>query len=88
MTETLLNYSTVLRLALGLFTYLIIVLVQNVLNAAVFERYFENKVQRFTDVCTLSNISVWVRVYPRYGFYVHGRYADFEVTARSVVILG
>nr|CAH0112295.1 unnamed protein product [Daphnia galeata] len=81
--DTFLNYNTVLRLALGLSTYLFISLVQNILNAALFERYLEHKIQRFTDVCTLSNISVWLRIHSRYGFYIHGRsphgFADIDM---------
>lgn len=79
--DTFLNYNTVLRLALGLSTYLFISLVQNILNAALFERYLEHKIQRFTDVCTLSNISVWLRIHSRYGFYIHGRFSIFSTIA-------
>ncbi|XP_046440894.1 meckelin-like [Daphnia pulex] len=83
MADTFLNYNTVLRLALGLSTYLFFSLAQNILNAALFERYVEHKIQRFTDVCTLSNISVWLRIHSRYGFYIHGRsphgFADIDM---------
>lgn len=72
----MLEYNTVLRLALGSMTYLIVNLVQNLLNAGFLERYVEHKIQRFTDLCTLSNISVWLQVQPRYGFYIHGRYRN------------
>lgn len=67
------SYNSVLRLALGSTTYLVVSLAQNIWNSAIFERYVEHKIQRFTDLCTLSNISVWLLVLPRYGFYIHGR---------------
>ena len=71
--DALHEYNTILRLALGYCTYMAILIVQNLWNALITERYIENKIHRFTDLCTLSNISVWLLVHPRYGFYIHGR---------------
>jgi meckelin len=39
----------------------------------VYERYIQNIIQDFVDICSLANISVFILVLQNYGFYVHGR---------------
>ena len=39
----------------------------------VFERYIEHKIRQFVDLCSVSNVSVFIMSRRLYGFYVHGR---------------
>ena len=68
------QFNILLRFAISASTYLAVIFVQLILNAVIYEQYIEHKIQQFTDLCTLSNISVWLMTEPRYGFYIHGRY--------------
>ncbi len=33
----------------------------------------EDKLEQFTDVCSLANISVFVMVQHNFGYYIHGK---------------
>ncbi|WAR13151.1 MKS3-like protein [Mya arenaria] len=39
----------------------------------IYERFFEDKVRQFVDLCSMSNISVFVMAYAQWGHYIHGR---------------
>ncbi len=69
-----LEFNCLLRYALGVTTYLAVLTLQILFNRLIYEPYVENKIQQFIDLCTLSNISVWLLTEKRYGFYIHGRY--------------
>ena len=33
----------------------------------------EDKIQQFVDLCSMSNISVFIMANAQYGYYIHGR---------------
>ena len=72
--DSAMTFNSILQFALGATTYLSVNILQNVFNTIVVERFFGHKIQQFVDLCTLSNISVWLLQQPRYGFYIHGRF--------------
>lgn len=72
-TDSSSSFNSILQFALGATTYLCVNILQNVFNAVIFERFYGHKIQQFVDLCTLSNISVWLLQQQRYGFYIHGR---------------
>lgn len=39
----------------------------------LYERLVEDKVQQFVDLCSMSNISVFIMAHATYGYYIHGR---------------
>ena len=39
----------------------------------IYERFFEHKIRQFVDLCSVSNISVFIMSRRLYGFYIHGR---------------
>jgi meckelin len=39
----------------------------------IYERFFEDKVRQFVDLCSMSNISVFVMAHAQFGHYIHGR---------------
>lgn len=65
--------DTTTRIATSFLLYLTIYIVQRILFAAVLERYFSNTVQRFVDICSLANVSMFVLELESFGYYVHGR---------------
>jgi meckelin len=46
---------------------------QWLLVTGFYERYVENKIQQFIDLCSVANISVFVLANENYGYYLHGR---------------
>lgn len=48
-------------------------LLQWIFFTFIYERFVEDKVRQFVDLCCLSNISVFVMAHAQYGFYIHGR---------------
>ena len=43
-------------------------------SGLVYERFVEDKMQQFVDLCSISNISVFILYERNYGYYIHGRY--------------
>ena len=39
----------------------------------IYERFFEHKIRQFVDLCSVSNVSVFIMTRKLFGFYVHGR---------------
>jgi meckelin len=40
---------------------------------AFYQRFVEDKLLNFIDLCSVSNISVFMLLYDHYGYYIHGR---------------
>ena len=55
------------------FDKLISGIVQWIFFTFIYERFFEDKVRQFVDLCSMSNISVFVMAHAKYGHYIHGR---------------
>uniref|UniRef100_A0A4W3IL95 Meckelin n=1 Tax=Callorhinchus milii TaxID=7868 RepID=A0A4W3IL95_CALMI len=66
-------WSPILRYGIGVSMWLAVGLVQVLFFVAIYERFVENKIQQFVDLCSVSNVSVFVLLYRCYGYYIHGR---------------
>lgn len=65
--------DTILTLAVGVTIYTLTYMVLRAYNYLIRERFFENAIQQFVDVCSIANVSVFILFHKSYGFYVHGR---------------
>ena len=61
------------RVALGCLVYSFLIAIQAAYVAFFHERYVRDKRKDFVDFCSVSNISVFIWVHERYGYYIHGR---------------
>ena len=62
-----------LRFAIASSVFLGVAFLQYVWAKMVTTRFFENKIAEFVDLCSISNVSVFIMAEPYYGFYIHGR---------------
>lgn len=60
-------------MAVGILIYVSIYYCQRIFNFLIYERFFNNSLQNFTDVSSIANISVLILLMDSYGFYIHGR---------------
>ncbi|XP_039264692.2 meckelin-like [Styela clava] len=65
--------SNLLRFAVGGLVYVIVALVQVIYFKLIHERFISDKTRDFVDLCSLSNISVFVLAQQTFGYYIHGR---------------
>lgn len=61
-------------LAVGLIVYLVCYAVQRLFHLTIQQWYIKNTMQQFIDICSMSNISVFIFCLKSFGFYIHGRY--------------
>ncbi|XP_015341443.1 meckelin isoform X2 [Marmota marmota marmota] len=66
-------YSRILRYAVTTALWLVIGIIQIVFFAAFYERFVEDKIRQFVDLCSMSNISVFLLSHKCFGYYIHGR---------------
>lgn len=66
-------YSRILRYAVATTIWLVIGIVQAVFFAAFYERFIEDKIRQFVDLCSMSNVSVFLLSHRCFGYYIHGR---------------
>ncbi|XP_064467172.1 meckelin-like isoform X2 [Ornithodoros turicata] len=69
-------FSSTCRFTLAAAFFLLIAAFQIFIHKVVYERFFENKMQHFVDLCSVSNISMFIFVQPKFGYYIHGRSAQ------------
>lgn len=65
--------SPILRFGIAASVWLAVGLVQIVFSVGFYERFIEDKIHQFVDLCSLSNVSVFILMHRCYGFYIHGR---------------
>ncbi|XP_045416724.1 meckelin [Lemur catta] len=65
--------SRILRYAVSAALWLVIGIIQIVFFAVFYERFIEDKIRQFVDLCTMSNISVFLLSHRCFGYYIHGR---------------
>ncbi|XP_076112599.1 meckelin-like [Mytilus galloprovincialis] len=65
--------STMFRYAIGASVYILVALCQWIFFTLIYERFVEDKVRQFVDLCSMSNISVFVMAHAQFGYYVHGK---------------
>ncbi|XP_030640525.1 meckelin [Chanos chanos] len=66
-------YSLVLRFGLSCALWLCIGLIQVIYFTVFHERFVEDKIRQFVDLCSISNISVLALSHRCFGYYIHGR---------------
>ncbi|XP_046498605.1 meckelin isoform X2 [Equus quagga] len=66
-------YSRILRYAVSSALWLVIGIIQIVFFAVFYERFIEDKIRQFVDLCCMSNISVFLLSHKCFGYYIHGR---------------
>ncbi|GAB1288316.1 Meckelin [Apodemus speciosus] len=66
-------YSRILRYAVATAIWLVIGIIQVVFFAAFYERFIEDKIRQFVDLCSMSNVSVFLLSHRCFGYYIHGR---------------
>ncbi|XP_042293719.1 meckelin-like [Sceloporus undulatus] len=66
-------WSPILRFGIAASVWLAVWIVQVVFSVGFYERFVEDKIHQFVDLCSLSNVSVFILTHRCYGFYIHGR---------------
>ncbi|XP_074056271.1 meckelin [Macrotis lagotis] len=65
--------SRILRYAVSTTLWIVIGMVQVIFFAVFYERFIEDKIRQFVDLCSMSNISVFLLSHKCFGYYIHGR---------------
>ncbi|KAK6982489.1 Meckelin [Biomphalaria glabrata] len=65
--------SPMFRMALATLIYLIIGIVQVLFYVLIYERFITDDIREFVDICSMSNVSVFIMANGEYGYYIHGR---------------
>ncbi|XP_056381501.1 meckelin-like isoform X2 [Hyla sarda] len=65
--------SVILRFGMSASMWLAVGIVQVLFFIIIYERFFEDKIKQFVDLCSLSNVSVFILTHKCYGYYIHGR---------------
>ena len=56
---------------------------QWVYHVFVHERYIEDKLRQYVDLCSMSNISVFIFENQVFGYYIHGRCVRRRMTSHT-----
>lgn len=67
------EYSRVLRLAIGSLVYLIAGIVQWIFYTFFYSRLISDRIGKFIDFCSISNISIFILTHNQFGYYIHGK---------------
>lgn len=65
--------SIVSTLAVTIFVYLSVAIIQVVAKVLIVERVLTDPFHNFVDLCSVANISVLSLTHSLYGYYIHGR---------------
>nr|XP_032649662.1 meckelin-like isoform X2 [Chelonoidis abingdonii] len=66
-------WSPILRFGIAASLWLALGIAQVAFFTGIYERFVEDKIHQFIDLCSMSNVSVFILMHGCYGFYVHGR---------------
>ncbi|XP_072007644.1 meckelin isoform X2 [Engystomops pustulosus] len=66
-------WSRILRYGVATALWLVIGCLQILFFSGIYERFVEDKIRQFVDLCSMSNISVFMLSHRCYGYYIHGR---------------
>jgi meckelin len=69
-------HSLSCRIATGFLVYAGLALTQIAYKTLLYERLISDKMKEFVDLCSVSNVSVFIWVHRRFGYYIHGRSAN------------
>ena len=39
----------------------------------IYERFISDDIREFVDLCSMSNVSVFIMAHGEFGYYIHGR---------------
>ncbi|XP_017308711.1 meckelin [Ictalurus punctatus] len=66
-------YSRILRYGVATAVWLCIGFIQIIFFSVFYERFVEDKIRQFVDLCSISNVSVLLLSLRCFGYYIHGR---------------
>ncbi|CAM9287044.1 unnamed protein product [Bubo scandiacus] len=66
-------WSRILRFGVSAALWLAIAFLQIIFFSVFYERFVEDKITQFVDLCCMSNISVFLLSHSCFGYYIHGR---------------
>ncbi|XP_068093747.1 meckelin isoform X2 [Hyperolius riggenbachi] len=66
-------WSRILRYGVATALWLAVGCLQILFFSGIYERFVEDKIRQFVDLCSMSNISVFILSHKCYGYYIHGR---------------
>ncbi|KAJ6663950.1 hypothetical protein lerEdw1_008904 [Lerista edwardsae] len=66
-------WSSILRFGVSAVLWLVIAIIQMIYFSVFYERFVEDKIRQFVDLCCMSNISVFLLSHRCFGYYIHGR---------------
>ncbi|XP_060756170.1 meckelin isoform X1 [Neoarius graeffei] len=66
-------YSRILRYGVATAVWLCIGFIQIIIFSVFYERFVEDKIRQFVDLCSISNVSVLLLSLRCFGYYIHGR---------------
>uniref|UniRef100_A0A8C5IRD6 Transmembrane protein 67 n=1 Tax=Junco hyemalis TaxID=40217 RepID=A0A8C5IRD6_JUNHY len=66
-------WSRILRFGVSAALWVAIAILQIIFFAVIYERFVEDKISQFVDLCCVSNISVFLLSHNCFGHYIHGR---------------
>ncbi|XP_071496819.1 meckelin-like [Diadema antillarum] len=67
------DYAFVLRFGMAAGLYLLVGIAQYLFYTLFYERFVEDALRNFVDLCSMANISVFLLMQSNYGYYIHGR---------------
>ncbi|XP_060631585.2 meckelin [Anolis sagrei] len=65
--------SRILRYGVSASLWLVIAIIQIIYFSVFYERFVEDKIRQYVDLCCMSNISVFLLSHRCFGYYIHGR---------------
>ncbi|XP_048364150.1 meckelin [Sphaerodactylus townsendi] len=66
-------WSRILRYGVTAVLWIVIAVIQMAYFSVFYERFVEDKIRQFVDLCCMSNISVFLLSNRCFGYYIHGR---------------
>ncbi len=71
-----------------IFLILILAIIQYFVYVMFYQRFIANKILNFIDLCSVSNISVFILDENHHGYYIHGRspHGMTDVNMKEILI--
>jgi meckelin len=81
-------FSPVLLFVYSKNFFLFLAIIQYLVYVVFYQRFVEDKLLNFIDLCSVSNISVLLLIDNRYGYYIHGRspHGTTDVNMKDMLI--
>ncbi|CAF1347685.1 unnamed protein product [Rotaria magnacalcarata] len=67
------GYNGILRVGIAFSMWLACAVFQYLIYIIFYQRFIEDKIINFIDLCSVSNISIFILSDKHYGYYIHGR---------------